>query len=119
MKTPQFWLLFGTSSILATGGVGLMSVARPMVSEVFAGALPHVVTASFASSFLMAMAAGNLAGRIGWSTISDKIGRRNTFTGFAVASVPIYMSFPTIINAVVQNQDNSLGENSKERYRAI
>ena len=32
------------------------------------------VTTSFASAYLMAMSAGNLAGRIGWSAISDKIG---------------------------------------------
>ena len=35
MKTPQFWMLFGTSTFLCTGGMGLMSVAKPMIGEVF------------------------------------------------------------------------------------
>lgn len=53
MKTPQFWLLFGTSTLLCTGGMGLMSVAKPMISEVFTSSMPHTVTAAFASSYLM------------------------------------------------------------------
>jgi MFS family permease len=53
LKTPQFWLLFSTSTLLATGGMGLMSVAKPMISEVFTSSMPSVVTASFASSYLL------------------------------------------------------------------
>ena len=53
LKTPQFWLLFSTSTLLATGGMGLMSVAKPMISEVFTSSMPSLVTASFASSYLL------------------------------------------------------------------
>ncbi len=53
MKTPQFWLLFTTSTLLATGGMGLMSVAKPMIGEVFTNSMPTVVTVAFASSYLM------------------------------------------------------------------
>ena len=53
MKTPQFWLLFSTSTMLCTGGMGLMSVAKPMISEVFSSSMPSIVTASFASSYLL------------------------------------------------------------------
>ena len=53
LKTPQFWLLFSTSTLLCTGGMGLMSVAKPMISEVFTSSMPSVVTASFASSYLL------------------------------------------------------------------
>ncbi len=53
MKTPQFWLLFTTSTLLATGGMGLMSVAKPMIGEVFTTSMPAVVTVAFASSYLM------------------------------------------------------------------
>jgi len=34
-----------------------------------------LVTSSFASAYLMAMAGGNLAGRLGWAAVSDKIGK--------------------------------------------
>ncbi len=53
MKTPQFWLLFATSSLLCTGGMGLMSVAKPMIGEVFTSSMPGLVTAAFASSYLL------------------------------------------------------------------
>lgn len=53
MRTPQFWLLFTTSTLLATGGMGLMSVAKPMIGEVFTSSMPGLVTAAFASSYLM------------------------------------------------------------------
>ena len=33
LKTPQFWLLFTTSTLLCTGGMGLMSVAKPMIGK--------------------------------------------------------------------------------------
>jgi hypothetical protein len=47
--------------------MGLISVAKPMIGDIFAKAMPHLVTASFASAYLMAMASGNLGGRIGWA----------------------------------------------------
>ena len=59
--------MFSTSTLLATGGMGLISVAKPMIGDIFTKAMPHLVTASFASAYLMAMAAGNLGGRIGWA----------------------------------------------------
>ena len=59
--------------------MGLMSVAKPMIQNVFTDAMPLLVTPVFASGYLMAMAAGNLGGRLGWAAVSDKIGRWNTF----------------------------------------
>ena len=59
--------MFSTSTLLATGGMGLISVAKPMIGDIFTKAMPQLVTASFASAYLMAMAAGNLGGRIGWA----------------------------------------------------
>ena len=101
MKTPQFWLLFSTSTLLCTGGMGLMSVAKPMIGEVFTSSMPTLVTAGFASSYLMAMAGGNLAGRLGWAAVSDKIGRRTTFNIFTIGAVPIFASLPFFIERCV------------------
>ena len=53
MATPQYWLLFSTASLLATGGMALMSVASPMMQEVFSPSLPHMVTPAAASAYLM------------------------------------------------------------------
>merc|ERR1719360_166568 len=103
LKTPQFWLLFSTSTLLCTGGMGLMSVAKPMISEVFTSSMPSVVTASFASSYLLAMAGGNLVGRLGWASVSDKIGRKATFNCFTFGSVPIFAALPYCIEQCVLN----------------
>lgn len=108
MKTPQFWFLFSTSTLLCTGGMGLISVAKPMIQTVFADAMPLLVTSGFASAYLMAMAAGNLGGRIGWAAISDKIGRRNTFNIYTLGSIPIFGCLPFLINECVTNPSGAL-----------
>merc|ERR1719315_436485 len=108
LKTPQFWLLWSTATLLATGGMGLMSVAKPMIQNVFTDAMPLLVTTSFGSGYLMAMAGGNLAGRIGWAAVSDKIGRRNTFHCYTLGSIPIFGCLPFLINECVTNPSGPL-----------
>merc|ERR1711894_276625 len=108
LKTPQFWLLWSTATLQATGGMGLMSVAKPMIQNVFTDAMPLLVTPAFASGYLMAMAGGNLGGRLGWAAVSDKIGRRTTFNIFTFASVPIFASLPYCIEQVVMNPDGPM-----------
>merc|ERR1712200_387277 len=56
----------------------------------------------------MAMAAGNLGGRIGWAAISDKIGRRNTFHCYTLGSIPIFGCLPFLINECVTNPTGPL-----------
>ncbi|XP_023327563.1 uncharacterized protein LOC111700759 [Eurytemora carolleeae] len=108
LKTPQFWFLFTTSTLLATGGMGLMSVAKPMIQNVFTDAMPALVTSSFASAYLMAMAGGNLAGRLGWAAVSDKIGRRNTFHIFTLGAIPIFGSLPYLITQCITDPTGPL-----------
>jgi len=107
-KTPQFWFLFSTSTLLATGGMGLMSVAKPMIQSVFADSMPALVTTSFASAYLMSLAAGNLGGRLAWAAISDKIGRRNTFHIYTLGSIPIFGCLPYLINQCVANPTGTM-----------
>jgi len=107
MRTPQFWTLYGVFACIATGGMGLFSVAKPMMTEVFSSTLPLIVTASFASSYLLLMSAGNLGGRLFWATVSDKIGRRMTFNIFTLSSVPLYAMCPYIVASAVTNQSTA------------
>ena len=88
--------------------MGLISVAKPMIQNVFADAMPLLVTTGFASAYLMGMAAGNLGGRIGWAAISDKIGRRNTFHCYTLASIPIFGCLPFLIQECVTNPGGPL-----------
>jgi len=103
LKTPQFWLLWSTATLLATGGMGLMSVAKPMIQNVFTDAMPLLVTPVFASGYLMAMAAGNLGGRLGWAAVSDKIGRWNTFQTMTLLAVPLFAGTPYLITQCIND----------------
>ena len=109
-KTPQFWLLFTTSTLLCTGGMGIMAVAKPMIQSVFADAMPALVTTSFASAYLMSLAMGNLGGRLGWAAISDKIGRRNTFHIYTLGAIPLFGGLPFLIDQCVSNPTGPLAQ---------
>jgi MFS family permease len=60
MRVPQFYLLGTAFFCLASGGMGMFSVAKPMMSEVFSAALPAVVTSAFAAKFILMLSGGNL-----------------------------------------------------------
>lgn len=108
LRTPQFWLLFSTATLLATGGMGLMAVAKPMIQNVFTGAMPDLVTPAFASAYLMALAAGNLGGRIGWAAVSDRLGRWNTFQLFTILAAPVFAALPYLIRQCVSDPTGPL-----------
>ena len=101
MRQPQFPLLGLTFFCVATGGMGLFSVAKPMMSEVFSTALPTVVTSAFAAQFVLMLSAGNLGGRLGWAALSDAIGRKKTFAIFTIGSIPLYLSVPYLVESVM------------------
>jgi len=104
MRAPQFYLLGVTFFCLSAGGLGLFSVAKPMMSEVFSAAVPALATSAFASKFVLMLSAGNLGGRLFWASTSDYIGRRATFATITCASVPIYMSLPYLADSVISTQ---------------
>lgn len=60
MRQPQFYLLGASFFCLAAGGIGMLGVAKPMMSEVFSAALPAVVTSDFAAKYILMLSAGNL-----------------------------------------------------------
>lgn len=101
MKSSQFPLLGATFFCLAAGGMGLFSVAKSMMIEVFSTALPTIVNADFAAKFVLIVSSGNLAGRLAWGALSDKIGRKNTFTIFTLGSIPAYFSIPYLVDSAV------------------
>lgn len=103
MKAPQFWLLGTSFFCMATGGMGMASVAKPMMGEVFATLLPTIVTSAFGASFVLMLSGGNLGGRLAWAALSEKIGRPATFNLFTFGSVPIYFGLPFLVDSVVQS----------------
>jgi MFS family permease len=90
-KTPQFWLLWAVLCLNVTAGIGVLGIASPMIQEIFKGR----VTASAAAGFTGLLSLFNIGGRIFWASLSDRIGRKATYTVFFALGVLLYASAPT------------------------
>jgi MFS family permease len=78
VRTPQFWCLWVVLCMNVTAGIGILEKAAPMITDFFADtSTPVSVTA--AAGFVALLSAANMAGRIGWSSTSDLIGRKNIY----------------------------------------
>jgi MFS family permease len=91
-RTPQFWLLWGVLCMNVTAGIGVLSVASPMIQEIFTGR----VTASAAAGFVGLISLFNMGGRFFWASTSDFIGRRTTYMIFFLLGILLYSTVPTI-----------------------
>jgi MFS family permease len=91
-KTPQFWLLWVVLCTNVSAGIGVLEQASPMIQEIFKGA----VTASAAAGFVGLLSLFNIAGRFGWASMSDRIGRKRTYFIFFVLGPLLYASIPGI-----------------------
>lgn len=101
---PLLWLsIFGN----ATGGLALLSSSKLMLTDIWAGVAPAIVTSSFATGYVGTLGIGMTVGRFGWSTISDYLGRRNTYAVFGL-SIPIMAFSPALTHAAaISSQDGS------------
>ncbi|MCA9661473.1 MAG: OFA family MFS transporter [Myxococcales bacterium] len=94
LKTPQFYLLWVVLCFNVTAGIGVLGVAKTMMSEIFGGTLPDVVDGAFAATYVLMISVFNMLGRFFWATTSDYIGRKNTYTIFFVLGIALYLSIP-------------------------
>ncbi|MBV8603375.1 MAG: OFA family MFS transporter [Pelomonas sp.] len=107
-KTPQFWLVWGVLCLNVTAGIGVISMASPMFQEVFgaklvgaadAGALTAAQKAAIAAAaagLVGLVSLFNSLGRIFWASMSDKLGRRNTYFVFFILGFCLYCLLPTL-----------------------
>ena len=85
-KTWQFYALWWVFFTNITCGIGLLAVASPMAQEVIK------MSPLAAASMVGIIGLLNGLGRIVWSTVSDYIGRRNTYIAFfAIEIVAFYL----------------------------
>ena len=89
-KTPQFWLLWVMLLVNVTAGIGVLSQASPMSQDLF----PGRVTAVVAGGFVGLLSIANMAGRFGWSSLSDVIGRKATYLVFFTLGPLLYITIP-------------------------
>jgi MFS family permease len=107
-KTPQFWLIWWVLCLNVSAGIGVIGMASPMLQEIFAGKLIGLPDLTFSQlsveqkTAIAAIAAGfagllslfNIGGRFFWASLSDYIGRKNTYYVFFLLGIALYASAP-------------------------
>jgi MFS family permease len=108
-KTPQFWLIWWVLCLNVSAGIGVIGMASPMLQEIFAGkliGLPNVgfnaldagqkaTIAGIAAGFAGLLSLFNIGGRVFWASLSDYIGRKNTYYTFFILGIALYALAPT------------------------
>ena len=87
IKTPQFWLVWVIIFLNVTAGIGILENAAPMIQAYF----PHIAAAT-AAGFVGLLSLANMAGRFAWSTLSDKIGRKNAYFFYLAVGLVMYLA---------------------------
>jgi MFS family permease len=106
-RTPQFWLIWGVLCLNVTAGIAVISMASPMLQDVFGAKLVGVDTIAVLTTAqkaaIVASAGGlvglislfNALGRIFWASLSDKIGRKNMYYAIFIIGIVVYGLLPT------------------------
>ncbi|MGH7065363.1 MAG: MFS transporter, partial [Stellaceae bacterium] len=89
-KTPQFWLIWWVLCLNVTAGIGVLGQASAMSQEMF----PGRVTVTAAAGFVGLMSLFNMGGRFFWASVSDYLGRKNTYFVFFVLGIILYSVVP-------------------------
>lgn len=104
-KAPQFWMLWFVLCLNVSAGIGVLSVASPMLQDVFGGKLiglgasfdalnaaQKAAVASIAAGFTGLLSLFNIGGRIFWASLSDHIGRKRTYYIFFALGLVLYVA---------------------------
>ncbi|MCK9550725.1 OFA family MFS transporter [Aquamicrobium sp.] len=108
-KTRQFWLIWIVLCMNVSAGIGVIGMSSPMLQEIFGGRLIGLPELSFTEldngqrAAIAAIAAGfagllslfNIGGRFFWASLSDKLGRKNTYYTFFILGIVLYAMAPT------------------------
>ncbi len=111
-KTPQFWLIWWVLTLNVSAGIGVIGMASPMLQEIFAGALiglpdvkfnaltgeQKVAIAAIAAGFTGLLSLFNIGGRFFWASLSDYLGRKNTYYTFFILGIALYALAPWAAN---------------------
>jgi len=108
-KAPQFWLLWGVLCLNVSAGIGIIGMASPLLQEVFAGKLIGINVAfndlsvaqktqiaAIAAGFTGLLSLFNIAGRFIWASLSDFLGRKQTYFIFFTLGFILYALIPTL-----------------------
>ncbi|RXZ79375.1 MFS transporter [Paenibacillaceae bacterium] len=90
VKTKRFWLLWVMMFINISAGIMIISVASPMAQEKVG------MSVAAAATMVGVMGFFNGGGRIGWASLSDYLGRTNTFTMFFAIQLVLFLLLPQV-----------------------
>jgi len=90
IKTPQFWLIWTVLFLNTTAGIGVLGQASAMSQEMF----PGHITAIAAAGLVGLMSLFNMGGRFSWASLSDYIGRKNTYFVYMTLGFILYLTVP-------------------------
>jgi len=106
-RTPQFWLVWAVLMLNVSAGIGILSMASPLLQEVFGGRLIGTsasydqltpaqlgAVAALAAGFTGLLSLFNILGRIFWASLSDRLGRKPTYSVFFLLGIALYASIP-------------------------
>jgi OFA family oxalate/formate antiporter-like MFS transporter len=88
VKTPRFYYLWIMLFINVTCGIAILSATSPMAQESIG------LTATQAAALVGILGIFNGLGRLGWATVSDYIGRPNTYTAFFAIQLVLFAILP-------------------------
>jgi MFS family permease len=108
-KTRQFWMIWIVLCMNVSAGIGVIGMASPMLQEIFGGSLigqpgikfaqltteQRVAIAAIAAGFTGLLSLFNIGGRFFWASLSDYIGRKNTYYTFFLLAIALYALAPT------------------------
>ncbi|MBV9630142.1 MAG: OFA family MFS transporter [Xanthobacteraceae bacterium] len=107
-KTKQFWLIWAVLCLNVSAGIGVIGMASPMLQEIFGGSLigqpgvgftqltpeQRTLVATIAAGFTGLLSLFNIGGRFFWASLSDYIGRKNTYYTFFLLGILMYALAP-------------------------
>ena len=100
IKTPQFWLLWIVLCFNVTAGIGILEKASPIYQDFFpAPAAAAAVLTAAAAGYVAMLSLANMLGRIGWSSLSDKIGRKNVYRMYLGVGALLYLTITLVQNS--------------------
>jgi len=99
IKTPQFYLLFGVLMLNVTAGIGVLGQASVMIQEMFSEKVvgaARAVSVAAAGGFVGLLSLFNMLGRFFWSSLSDRISRKHTYSIFFLLGAALYFVVPLL-----------------------
>jgi len=94
LKTKQFYQLWVILCFNVTAGIGVLAVAKTMMTDIFGRTLPDIVDLKFAATYVLMISAFNMVGRFFWASASDYLGRKTTYYIFFILGIMLYCSIP-------------------------